>query len=140
MRNAIELDSTYWQAHRALGRFHAAAGRPDDARRHHQRAVELAGGIPSAMAGLARALVRDGDEEGARRILSQLEEDARRTGVHTPVVAAVRADLNDVDGAVEWLERAYRERHPALALMGADGPLADDPRYLDLQRRVGRRP
>jgi Flp pilus assembly protein TadD len=43
LRNAIELDSTYWRAHAQLGAVYEMMERPEEAVRAHQRAVELAG-------------------------------------------------------------------------------------------------
>lgn len=47
--------------------------------------------------------------------------------------------LGDKDKAFEWLETAYRTRNYWLTGLGVDpfyDPLADDPRYHDLLRRM----
>ena len=137
-RNALELDSLYWQAHMVLGEYYAAEGRVDDAIRAHRRAVEVASGSWSAAAGLAGALARGAEQEEARRILADLEKEASAAGIYHPGIAMVRAELNEMDAAMEWLELAYDQRHPGLALLAPDGPLADDARYADLLKRVGR--
>ena len=116
-RDALELDSLYWQAHTVLGEYYAAEGRLDDAVRAHRRAVEVASGSWSAAAGLAGALARGGEQVEARRILANLEKEASAAGIYHPAIAMVRAELNEMDAAMEWLELAYDQRHPGLALL-----------------------
>jgi TolB-like protein/DNA-binding SARP family transcriptional activator/Tfp pilus assembly protein PilF len=149
LRNAIELDSTYWRAYTRLGAVYEMMGKFEEAVRAHQRAVELAGADTNVNAkfariGLARALALAGSRDDARRMLAELRAEADRTEFHRPQVATVFLALDDVDGALEWLERAYHERNPELgarALAVLQDPLfdrlQDDPRFLDLRRRVG---
>jgi TolB-like protein/DNA-binding SARP family transcriptional activator/Tfp pilus assembly protein PilF len=142
LRNAIELDSTYWRAHEGLGFVYEATGSLDDAVRSYERAVELAGSTPLAKAAFARGLARAGRVREARRTLTELQAAAARTGVHAPSVATVLLALNDTEGALAWLEQAYRERHPQLRFIASGPgfkPLEGDPRFVDLLRRVGLR-
>ena len=48
--------------------------------------------------------------------------------------------LGDRDKAFEWLEKAFQERSPGLTWLKVE-PMLDsirsDPRYADLQRRMG---
>ena len=51
----------------------------------------------------------------------------------------VYAFLGDKDSAFEWLERAYEERNGTLAFLKTDvamDNLKDDPRFVDLMRRL----
>jgi TolB-like protein/DNA-binding SARP family transcriptional activator len=136
-RNAIELDSMYYPAYAGLGEVHEARGRFEDAIRAQQRAIELTGGSPDP--NLARVLSLAGQKEEARRMLAQFQAEAGRSGVYEPRVATVFSALGDLDGAIDWLERSYQQRHPVLRFI--DGPafarLDGDPRYLDLRRRIG---
>ena len=142
-RNVLELDSTYWGGHAGLGSFHEAKGQLVDALGAHQRAVELGGRDGtnwSASSGLARVLARIGHGDEARRMLAELEEEADRTGIADPDVATVFLALDDVAGALEWLERSYRQRHPSLRFINWRSEFArleDDPRYTDIRRRIG---
>jgi Flp pilus assembly protein TadD len=140
LQNAIELDSTYWTVHANMGAYYTATGQPDEAVRAHRRAVALAGNVISARVGLARALAHTGKREEARRILSELETEAAAMNVFHPAVASLLHALGDVDGSMEWLEQSYRQRHPELALIEVDGSLAEEPRFVDLMRRIGRAP
>jgi TolB-like protein/DNA-binding SARP family transcriptional activator len=138
-RTVLELDSTYWQAHAGLGAFYETTGQLEEAIHAHQRAVELASTNANARSRLARVLARAGRKDEAGVILGQLQGEAAASGIYPPVVAAAFVALDDVDGALEWLERSYRQRHPQLRFLDRRGDprLADDPRYLDLLRRIG---
>lgn len=53
------------------------------------------------------------------------------------------AAIEGADAAIEWLEAAYRQRHPDLVtinLEAAYAKLRSDPRLQDLVRRIGLRP
>jgi TolB-like protein/DNA-binding SARP family transcriptional activator/Tfp pilus assembly protein PilF len=129
-RNAVELDSLYIPAHAGIGAVFEARGQFEEAVRVYQRTDRV---------GLARALGLLGRKDEARKILGELQADAARTGVYTPWVATVFPAVDDMDGAITWLEHSYRQRHPSLRFLG--GPAFDrleaDPRFRDLRRRIG---
>jgi len=50
----------------------------------------------------------------------------------------VYAALGDNDQAMSWLEKGFDERfNPGVLLRPGVDPLRADPRFLDLERRVG---
>lgn len=55
-----------------------------------------------------------GRKAQARRILLELQAEADRTAFHHPHVATVLLALDDIDGALKWLERSEREANPKL--------------------------
>jgi Flp pilus assembly protein TadD len=140
LQNAMELDSTYWTVHANMGAYYTATAQPDEAVRAHRRAVALAGNVISARVGLARALAHAGKRDEARRILSELQTEAAATNVFHPAVAPLLHALGDVDGSMAWLEQSYRQRHPELALLEVDSSFAEEPRFIDLMRRIRRAP
>jgi TolB-like protein/DNA-binding SARP family transcriptional activator/Flp pilus assembly protein TadD len=129
-RNAVELDSLYTPAHAGIGAVFEARGQLEEAVRVYQRTDRV---------GLARALGLLGRKDEARKILEELRADAARTGVYAPWVATVFSAVDDIDGAINWLEHSYRQRHPALRFLGGPGfdGLERDPRFRDLRRRIG---
>lgn len=115
----------------------------EEAVRAFERAVALAGPTPRARAGLAHVLALSGRETEARRIIQELRTDAAVSGNYYPVVAAGLVAVGDTSAAAEWLEAAYRQRHPALVEVNVDeryAGLRHDPRFQDLLRRIGFRP
>jgi serine/threonine-protein kinase len=140
VQNVLELDSMYARAHTVLGLIYETTGRLDEALRAHQRARELGQTQLVANADIARALARMGREQEARDLLEQLERESAAAENFDPSLASVRVALKDVDGALGWLEQAYRRKHPYLRFMSGDprfSALSGEPRYVDLLRRVG---
>lgn len=136
-RSALELDSTSALGHEGLGEFYAATGRYEEAIRAYRTAARF--GDVDAKAGLARALANAGQTTEARQLLAQLERDALGAETYPPSIAAARLALGDVEGALEWLDRAYDQRQPRLRLLDQApfARLAGDPRYRSLLQRVG---
>jgi len=137
LQEVLDLDSTFWRAHTGLGLYYETTGRLDDALRTYRRAYELGG---RRDIDIARILGRLGQEQEARRILREQEQQAARTALHDPDVATVLLALNDLEGALDWLERSYGERHPQLRFIAGDPifkPFEVEPRYIDLLRRIG---
>jgi TolB-like protein/Flp pilus assembly protein TadD len=139
-RQAVELDSMYWSGHAGLGAYYSATGRHDEAVRAHRRALRVSGGNNNARAGLAQALAAAGRKEEAKRVLAEVREEVDRTGVHSPAAAFALLAVDDVDGALAWLETAHDQRHPQLRIIDfpSDPRLVNDARYADLARRIGR--
>lgn len=129
-RNAVELDSLYTPALAGIGAVFEARGQLDEAIRIYQQTDRVS---------LARVLGLFGRKDEARGMLAEFQADAVRTGVWAPWVATVFSAVDDVDGALNWLEQSYRQRHPALRFLGGPGfdRLESDPRYRDLRRRIG---
>jgi adenylate cyclase len=134
--NAIELDSSFTVAYTGMGDVYESMGRFDEALRADLRAAEIGGWKSPA---LARVLARVGRKKEARRILADFQAQGARTGIYFPSIATVFAALDDLDGAFDWLERSYEQRHPALRFIDDPGfaLLEGDPRYRDLRRRIG---
>ena len=135
--SALELDSTFWRLHTGLGLYFETTGRLNEALRAYRRAFELAG---YRNTDIARMLARLGEDQDARQILRELEQQAARTAQHDPDVATVLLALDDLEGALDWLERSFGERHPQLRFIAGDPifkPFEVETRYMELLRRIG---
>ena len=54
--------------------------------------------------------------------------------------ASLYADLGDRDNAFKWLETAFQERERVMVVLNVHplfDPIRNDPRFVDLVRRVG---
>lgn len=93
----------------------------------------------------ADALVRSGDRGAGLKILEQLEEKGRNSGVsHDYIPPGYMAWAYAVAGEKErsflWLEEAYRKHDPALANLKVDpgfDSLRSDSRFLEMLQKVG---
>jgi DNA-binding SARP family transcriptional activator len=121
---AVELDPAYAEAHRFLGIWHDAMGRPDEALAELREAVLLEPLIALFRNSLAAALMDRGDWEGALRELERARDlDPSYPAARERLVRCAE-ELGRHDQAL-----AERERPPAIgpveafrAALAADGP------------------
>ena len=92
---------------------------------------------------VVRALQRgytDAGYSGAMRLAAEtLSKRSGLTYVQPTQVARLYAHAGDKDHALEWLEKAYEERLPAMIHLDVDpdwSSLRSEPRFLDLVRRL----
>jgi TolB-like protein len=88
-------------------------------------------------------LAKAGRVDEARAELARLEELAKRQYVSAYDLASINAALGDADGAFAWLDSAVVERSSLLTTLRAD-PVMDglrsDPRYVDIENKIGMPP
>jgi len=93
-----------------------------------------------AIGHMGNAYARWGRQAEAQIMIARLQEHIRQNGIGTYEVALVYAGLGDKDSAFAWLEKAYLVRDKGLTYLRVDpclDPLRSDPRFQDLERRVG---
>jgi TolB-like protein/class 3 adenylate cyclase len=84
-----------------------------------------------------RGWVQDGWEGSLRAVLEVVIEI---DGFPPFAIALNFAAIGELDEAIDWLERGYRERDPLMTVVKAwptFDPLRSDPRFDDLLRRIG---
>jgi tetratricopeptide (TPR) repeat protein len=92
---------------------------------------------------LAHAYIRTGRMAEARTILRELQLRAQQDGVGSYELGFLYGALGNKDEAFEWLDKAYWHRDTGLTFLKVDttlDPLRADPRFLELERRVGLSP
>jgi pentatricopeptide repeat protein len=95
---------------------------------------------PAAEGILVRAYARAGRREDALRLLAEMKE--KRAAGYFPAAAFVNAylGLGDKEQAFVWLEEAFKEQSNILQFVKTHpffDPIRSDPRFVDLQRRIG---
>jgi serine/threonine-protein kinase len=138
-RRTIELDPAFAPAHDVLGMALATKGMYREALTEIEKAVALTrgGAIPTADLGYVRA--RLGQRDDARQILRQLADASKERYTPAMAFAIVHVGLGENDQALNWLEKAAEERFNRLAYLRREptwDPLASDPRFVDLLRRI----
>jgi TolB-like protein/DNA-binding winged helix-turn-helix (wHTH) protein/Flp pilus assembly protein TadD len=141
-KNALELEPNFAPALNYLARCYQAKGMDDEAMVTFHKAVEHSGGSPVMKARLGWAYSKIGKTAEARRILRELEAEAKsRTRYVAPcLIAALYVGLGDKEQAFVWLEKAFQERDVLLITLNIEShldPLRSDRRFQDLVRRVG---
>ena len=115
-RRAIELAPALWAPHAFLGSSFLFAGRTAEAIGPLERAVQLDPGVSLFRGVLAYAYAKSARPDEARRLLAELEREAEGGAPASPVAIAY-VGLGDSSRALDWLERAARERDPYLLQM-----------------------
>jgi tetratricopeptide (TPR) repeat protein len=140
LRKTLEMDPHFAQAHFFLGWAYVRKGTFAEAIAEFQRAATLSPDITAYKGGLAHAYARAGKSAEARKLLSELKEESKRTYVSWYDFAAIYAGLGEKDQAFTCLERAYEQHVDRLVEAKGDplfDPLHSDPRFQDLMRRIG---
>ena len=81
-----------------------------------------------------------GRKEEAEKLLVELNDLSQRRYVSAYDLALIHTGLGENDRAFQFLEKAYQERSSALSWLRVDqrlDKLRSNPRFSDLQRRVG---
>jgi TolB-like protein/Tfp pilus assembly protein PilF len=106
----------------------------------HRRAVALTDSGGLFLASLARSLALAGERAEAERLLAALESrGARGDYVPSYELAKVHEALGRPERALDWLERAYRERAHSMVYLRVDPQLRalrTHPRFVRLEAQV----
>lgn len=140
-RKTLEIDPNFAHAHQQLGAAYAQIRMFEEAAAAHQKAVGA--GAVGHLRSLGYVYALSGKTDEARRVLAELRNLAGQRYISPRHFAYVNLGLGEHDEALQWLERAYEERHGFLVSLKVEpkfDPLRDDPRFQDLMRRVGFEP
>ncbi|MFN7943903.1 MAG: protein kinase [Blastocatellia bacterium] len=136
----IELDQSYPEAYALLGYACEARGRYAEAIAAYQKAINLGKQDSDTRIYLGCAWAKAGEQAKARSILKQLEAEKY---VSPGALTALYLALGEREQAIASLERAYAAHDNQLLFLRISphfDPLRNDPRFIDLMRRVGLSP
>jgi TolB-like protein/DNA-binding winged helix-turn-helix (wHTH) protein len=142
-RRAIELDPTFADAHINLAEALGTKGLYQEGFSEWLQYLRLSGDAKLAQQLEVAAKALSSSEDPGRKfghIVLRYFKDKSRTRYVAPLfIAGAYLDLGDKDHALEWLDKAYRERSSVLFSIKVDptwDPLRSDPRFQDLLRRM----
>jgi tetratricopeptide (TPR) repeat protein len=139
-KSALELNPRFSWSHLWIGQAYVQMGRHEEAIAEINKAITLSGGNTRDIATLGHAYAVAGRRAEARKVIAELEQLSKRKYVAPYFIAVIYVGLGERDQAFAWLEKAFKERHPYMTLIGVEpvfDPLRSDPRFADLMRRVG---
>jgi TolB-like protein/Tfp pilus assembly protein PilF len=139
-KNNLELAGDYYRTYMALGRCQLETRDFAAGLASLNRASELSGHNPFVVATLAFGYGRSGDQDEARKLLKQLEEQSTSRYVSPVSLAMVQIGLGETDAAFALLDKALKERSGFLSWLKVEpafDPLRDDPRFVVLLDAVG---
>jgi len=136
-RDTIEQYPTYWLTYIWLGSAYREKKMYAEALRQFSEARKLSSDHPAIMALYGHALALSGDRAGARRTLVDLELVAKSRYVSSLYFAAVYTGLGEKSLALDWLDKAYKERNDRLLYLNVDpmaDPLRSEPRFQKMMK------
>ncbi|MEO8041064.1 MAG: tetratricopeptide repeat protein [Acidobacteriota bacterium] len=134
----IALDPNFYVSHYYLGITFHAKGLYADAIAEYRKAAAL-NDDPWVRSQLARSLARSGQRDEALRLLGELQSESAHRYVSNASLALVYGALGDKDKAFALLEKEVAERTPRSMTLSVNplwDDLRDDPRFVDLIRRI----
>ena len=145
LQKAIKVDKDYHRAHRSLGNAYLAVGRYDEAIAAFERADVLAGrSIEQAACeadSLKQAYASRGEQGFWNEKRSILMNNLERGDYVSPYsLAIVSAHLGDNRSAIEWLQRAYKQRDRLLLQLKTEtcfDSLFNDPSVAEILKLIG---
>jgi len=139
LRNTIDMDPDFVLPHLVLGQAYEQKKMYDQAITELRRAVDISQNSPPPVAALARAYAVSGRTTEARKLLDQLMEQSKRRYVSPFYMAIVYAGLGENDQALDWIEKAYKDRSNAIVFAKVDpqlDTLRSTPRFQSLLHRL----
>ena len=139
LRKTIEMDPRFYFAHWNLGEALELKGQLPEAVAEYKKAAEL-DEDPFVLALVGQADAKLGQRDEAIKILSQLQRLATKRYVANYSFALMHMALGEKAKAIDWFERAYRDRSgPEIVGIKVDpmlDPLHGDPRFEALVQKV----
>ncbi len=136
----IDLDPNFWAAHQTLGIVLIKQGRYDEALAEAQRSIQLSNRSNASLALFGHVYGRLGRRSEAEAVIKELEKRYTDKQADGRDLTVVYAGLDDKDKAFAWLQKAFEDHSVFLVFLKLEPlmqPLHSDPRWSDLERRVG---
>ena len=139
-QRALTMEPNDSYSRRYLANSYEKKGMYPEAVAELQKTPPGAAWTPVMRAALGYADAMAGNRREAMTIASELETESKQQFVPALDIGLIYLSLDDKDRALEWLERAYRERSSLLIYLKVDprfDALRSAPRFRDLVQRVG---
>jgi adenylate cyclase len=136
-KRTLELDPTYAYLDSTLANAYREKGLYDQAIALYQQGEQFTR-APSR--GLGITYARAGKRREAEEILARFLAQREKKYISAAAIGVIYGALGQKDEAFLWLERAYNDHDAVLttiAFYPGSQSLRDDPRFIDLVRRVG---
>ncbi len=139
LRNTLDMDPNFALPRMVLGQAYEQKGYYPQAIAELQKAARISNDSPVMLGALGHAYGVSGNRSGAQKVLDQLMEQSKTQYVSPFYVAIVYAGLAENDKAVDWLEKAYKDRSNAIVFSKVDPQLdglRSNPRFQSLLHRL----
>lgn len=136
----MDIDPNFWAAHQTLGIVLVKQGRYADALAEAQKSIQFSNRSNASLALLGHVYGKLGRRSEADALIKELETRIAAKQADGRDLAVLYVGLDDKDKAFEWLQKAFENRSVFLVFLKLEPlmePLRSDPRWNDLERRVG---
>jgi TolB-like protein/DNA-binding winged helix-turn-helix (wHTH) protein/Tfp pilus assembly protein PilF len=140
-RRTMELEPNFAETWGCLMRAYQCKGMLAEALVEAQRVMTRSGASPEELAAIRQGDVASGMRNVEQWMLNRMKKAAARGYVSAYQRATRHAALGENELAFEWLEKAYTDRDPMMALLNTDPAydrLRPEPRFGDLLRLIAR--
>ncbi|HYT20700.1 MAG TPA: protein kinase [Candidatus Polarisedimenticolia bacterium] len=141
-KKTLEIDPNFADAHSRLSFMYRFTGKYDLWLEEWEKAARLNNDSEdiARVEAAKREYPKSGYRGAIKRVVSLLEEQAKRIYIDPAWIAANYAFLGEKDRAFSWLEKAYVEKSGFVSSIKSApefDSLRSDPRYADLLKRMG---
>jgi tetratricopeptide (TPR) repeat protein len=139
----LELEPSDPRNRLFLGQAYVLDSRYDEGITEIQQALQQSQNNSLILSGLGWAYAMAGQRAAALEIIAKLKQRFDTDHPRPYLIAKVYSGLEEKDLAFEWLEEAFCQHDISLAFVKTDESLAclrDDPRFVDLLRRMNLEP
>ncbi len=143
LEKAIDLEPRFYRAYLLLGNAYLQKKMYREAIETFQKGMTEAQRHPQLVSSLGRAFALSGERDKAQKTLAELREMSKQKYISPYLFAVVYDGLGDKEQTFAWLEKAYQDRSFWLIWLKVEprfDSLRDDPRFVDLLRRIGLQP
>jgi TolB-like protein/Tfp pilus assembly protein PilF len=136
----FDLDPNFWAAHQTLSIVLVKQGRYAEALAEAQKSIQYSNRSNASLALLGHVYGKLGRRSEAEELIKELEKRYGDKQADSRDLAIVYAGLDDKNKAFGWLEKAFADHSVFLAFLKLEPlmeALRSDPRWTDLERRVG---
>ena len=140
LRKAVDLEPNYWVSHVLLGRCYEQQRKLAEAVAEFEKARQIENSIPEVVAALGHGYAISGRKADALKIVRELEERSKREFVPSYNIATIYLGLGMKDEALRYLAKAYDEGSYFMIHLKVEpilDSIRDDPRFVEIVRRVG---
>jgi serine/threonine protein kinase/Tfp pilus assembly protein PilF len=136
----FDLDPNFWAAHQTLSIVMVKQGRYAEALAEAQKSIQYSNRSNASLALLGHVYGKLGRRSEAEGVIKELEKRYGDKQADSRDLVIVYTGLDDKNKAFGWLEKAFAEHSVFMAFLKLEPlmePLQSDPRWSDLERRVG---
>jgi TolB-like protein/DNA-binding winged helix-turn-helix (wHTH) protein len=137
-RKTLALDPNFAVGHFQLAEALVQEREYEAAIAELRRAIDLSGHLIAFDANLGHAYAVSGRKADALKIAHDMEARTDLSPAADASIALIYVGLGDLDQAMSWLNKAYDARfNPSILIRPGFDPLRSDPRFRELQHRIG---